>query len=404
MKKILRFTAFSLVTALISCGQTPDTDSSTPQTPNFTPQIVGGVESKPHSHPYSTMLKLPITDNNGDKKFLLCGGVLISKEWVMTAAHCAEKWKPEEFIVRVGVHNHLTDPPEGEKLSVIKRIIHPKVNTKAIWKTGYDIALLKLNKPVSDPNAKPIDLPSDRIDSILNQHNARAIVMGWGFTVDGGKSSSPVLRETNLPISPSATCRHPIDKDPLYKPANTICGLPEDGKSSCRGDSGSPIIQTYQGKKYVLGMPSYGYACGDGYSGFTRVNAHTAWIKKHTGIDAEAQDTKYKPLFIGSHRYMSSKSAIVSYFSKRKRDKVLPKKTKTILIRTANMGKDANKLVFRMIVSNKQNKRICDVVVRGDTKTFCRVNIKDTDGLKIIHQSRNKASSYLTFSYFAETK
>ena len=47
-------------------------------------EIIGGVESKPHSHPYMAHLEI-LTDGGFTAT---CGGFLISEEFVMTAAHC----------------------------------------------------------------------------------------------------------------------------------------------------------------------------------------------------------------------------------------------------------------------------------------------------------------------------
>lgn len=407
MKAILGFTALSMLTALISCGQTPDSPTPQTQEPNITPQVVGGVESKPHSHPYATLVGVPVTDKDtGKKRLAWCGGVLISKEWVMTVAHCVKRWEANEFVVRVGVHDRNAEPPQGEQLSVSKRIFHPKIDPSAPWNTGHDIGLLKLSKPVSDPNAKPIDLPSDRIESILNQHKARAIVTGWGITIyDMNAPGSPVLREANVPISPNATCRHPIDNEPLHKPANTICSFPENDKSSCRGDSGSPIVQSYQGKTYVLGMPSFGHFC-DGYNVSTRINSYLSWIKQHTGIDGEQQDKANKPIFIGSHYnsgYSLQKSTTQS-FSERKQAKTLPANTKTILIRATNLGPNADKAIFRMIVSTENNKKACAVTIRGDSKTFCRINANEAKSIKIKYTRYSKTHNTIATSYLSETK
>uniref|UniRef100_A0A8C2DMJ7 Peptidase S1 domain-containing protein n=1 Tax=Cyprinus carpio TaxID=7962 RepID=A0A8C2DMJ7_CYPCA len=42
--------------------------------------IVNGREAKPHSRPYMVSIQL-----NGQH---LCGGFLLSDQWVLTAAHC----------------------------------------------------------------------------------------------------------------------------------------------------------------------------------------------------------------------------------------------------------------------------------------------------------------------------
>ena len=49
-------------------------------TPQF-PRIVGGIEAKEHSWPWQISLVLQGAGHN-------CGGSVVHKEWIITAAHC----------------------------------------------------------------------------------------------------------------------------------------------------------------------------------------------------------------------------------------------------------------------------------------------------------------------------
>lgn len=48
-------------------------------------KIIGGTECKPHSRPYMAHLEIVTSQN----KLLSCGGFLIRRNFVLTAAHCA---------------------------------------------------------------------------------------------------------------------------------------------------------------------------------------------------------------------------------------------------------------------------------------------------------------------------
>ncbi|RXN24197.1 complement factor D-like protein [Labeo rohita] len=91
--------------------------------------IVNGHEAKPHSRPYM----VSIQENNEH----VCGGFLISDEFVLTAAHCLYI---EILTVVVGAH-HLTDVNEGSvRIGVEYYHQHPKFNEKPIMN---DIMLLR---------------------------------------------------------------------------------------------------------------------------------------------------------------------------------------------------------------------------------------------------------------------
>lgn len=94
-------------------------------------RIVGGQNAKRGEFPY-----LAAIERN---KKLHCGGSIISKIYILTAAHCTERILPSELKVIVGT----TDLKSSDAYVVgVKDIIdHPRYDTRT---DNFDAALLKL--------------------------------------------------------------------------------------------------------------------------------------------------------------------------------------------------------------------------------------------------------------------
>nr|XP_022902326.1 uncharacterized protein LOC111415067 [Onthophagus taurus] len=215
-----------------------------------------------------------------------CGASLINKRYVLTAAHCIT---PNLIGVRLGEYDFLTPvdcvtirgvttcAPPHQDFDVTKAdaTIHPSYQIATL---GFDIALIRLRKDaVFNKAVKPVCLPIT--ESLTPKSLKNLLVVGWGRTEYGRPSS--VLLKAAVPYEENNVC---IKQVPVTIFDSQLCTSVQDGKDSCNGDSGGPIMTAVNVngviKTVQVGLVSYGPArCGQFYPGiYTRLSSYTKWI------------------------------------------------------------------------------------------------------------------------------
>ena len=184
----------------------------------FTPSplIVGGVEAGKGEFPY--MVSLQMSSH-------FCGGSLIAKNWVLTAAHCIYSSSvPTKVKVVIGAHS-LDEAPEVFKA---KRVVkHPGYDSVT---SGNDFALIELD---GESSFEPVMLNGREM--LLELDGMMSTTAGWGYTREGG-TVSRVLRKVDVPIVSKEKCDIAYPGD--ITETMVCAGLDEGGKDSCQGDSG----------------------------------------------------------------------------------------------------------------------------------------------------------------------
>merc|ERR1712212_77730 len=238
-------------------------------------RIVGGFEAAHHEWPWQVALFVD------DAWF--CGGSLISDEWVMTAAHCADG--AGYFDVMAGAHNvRESSEPNRVEVTSYNGWTHPNWNSNDL---SGDLALVELPSPLPmndyiSTSCLPAAGETPAVGSLVT-------VTGWGEPSDSAGGISPVLREVrDIPVMTNADCNavYGIVGD------GVVCIDPAGGRGSCNGDSGGPLVQKAGGKAAgdqwtQVGIVSFGASAGCEVgmpAGFTRTEYYLDWIKSETGM------------------------------------------------------------------------------------------------------------------------
>ncbi|POM60022.1 Serine protease family S01A [Phytophthora palmivora] len=230
-----------------------EVEESTGLTTNEESRIYGGIEANIDEYPFLASLRFPFLDET------FCGGALIAPQYILTAGHCI---KADEIgiIATFGTNDSIgSDFGEATSVPVIERFLHPLYNNREHL---YDVGLLKLKKPLK---RKTVKLCAR--DGSDNKVGTKATVLGWGRTEESNGMLSPVLQQLTIPIISNAECA----KFPKYVGRVTpgmLCAGVGDGRDTCNGDSGGPLIVD---KDILVGCVSWGSRCGEQAGIFTRL-------------------------------------------------------------------------------------------------------------------------------------
>jgi secreted trypsin-like serine protease len=198
-----------------------------------------------------------VVDLRGD----LCTGTALTRELVLTAAHC----------VAAGRDVRIKTTSAGKTIAVRAIALHPRFDlaSYAASRATADVALLKLAAPLDDAVTPASLAPARRVAV-----GETLTVAGFGVTAAGTARGLGVPRMATLTVTgkPGSLQIRLFDQ----ATRNARAGL-----GACTGDSGAPAFEP--SSTAVIGVVSWSTAPGDqegcgGLTGVTPLLLYRAWI------------------------------------------------------------------------------------------------------------------------------
>lgn len=232
-----------------------------------------------------------------------CGGTVVSKDTVLTAAHCI----PDSHRVVLGARlssDLFLGGGDVYTYWMRESFVHPEYDPSTLQN---DIAIIKIHNEFP-PGTPTAGLPSDV--------PAFVYIVGFGVT-----DTFQYSRPTSLQHARVDTMACPPHYYRNYGylchgsgECSSFCALGQDqwGRpiDACYGDSGGPAFsRASDGSFELYGVTSWGVECGLGrhYPGvYVKVAKYTGWIESH--MDPPSRDECIKTIQEGEDVYSSKNS------------------------------------------------------------------------------------------------
>jgi trypsin len=252
-------------------------------------RIIGGFQAPTGRYPYTVSLQNPDTGH-------FCGGSLIAKDVVLSAAHCAGV----SYEVVIGRYD--LDSGDGDVVQKEREVPHPKYNPSSTdndfnlifltRKTTADVPIVKLNKEKSVPSA------TDAVE-----------VMGWGDTdaSEWSQRLSDVLRSVEVNVVTNEECSQAKGYVGWFNyesyegsiTSNMLCAQ-DTNQDSCQGDSGGPLIikgnDSGGADDVQVGIVSWGIGCAEsGFPGvYSRISSAYEWIRSEVCLKSSEPPSSFE--------------------------------------------------------------------------------------------------------------
>lgn len=239
-------------------------------------RIIGGSKAAQGAHPWQVRLSMKMGRGSA-----LCGGSVISPNYILTAAHCVVNnnrvMSASAVSVTAGTVGGWRSAENGQQRRAQEIIVHKRYGD-LVGKNDnqHDIALIRLDRPLKlDSHTAAVCLNRRRSSVDTNSP-----VWISGFGQDAAGQTQQTLKEAQVMIQDGGFCTRAWRG--IYDDSRQVCAISRSN-SVCRGDSGGPLTQKINGRYEQIGLVSFGSAqmCLNTRMPpvFTRVSNYISWIE-----------------------------------------------------------------------------------------------------------------------------
>jgi len=234
-------------------------------------RIIGGEEAPKHEFPWQVSLK-----SLGSH---ICGGSIVNKMQVITAAHCCQGQLAFADQIVAGAHDRNLEQGHQQR-AIATMDFHENWNTPDF---DHDICMITLKEPFNfdDPNVQPIEFFQTADAEIPAETVCNST--GWGLTNGNGLFLPNHLQWIQIPVHSREDCETIF---PGYITDNMVCAG-SAGAATCNGDSGGPLVcPDASGVGKLAGIVSFGYTGCTDAGVYAKVSSFTDWIMERWADNA----------------------------------------------------------------------------------------------------------------------
>ncbi|KAK0420080.1 hypothetical protein QR680_014506 [Steinernema hermaphroditum] len=244
--------------------------------------IIGGFPIKQGQIPMQALAAF--VDKKGNTSS--CGGTLISKNHVLTAAHCAVNMK-DKVMIMVGSVN-IQNVTNAQWKKVTKIHVHDQYSKDGNYQN--DIAILEFSSPVSLNHNVQLSNVYKNDEEYLKERNALVAGFGTFKYVKSGPEQSRNLLAAHVTLFPFNYCSRAWHFHSLkLKKEEHVCAG-GDHRGVAPAYNGGPLYVMKPGRLVQIGITSFGslldviaHGSQESFPAiFTRVSHYCGYIEKTT--------------------------------------------------------------------------------------------------------------------------